>query len=87
MKKIKKNQSDLFIDIMLINNLKEKDPYFLLRMGLRPDLHQKIYPKIPIILSKKEEVKKEEVKELVYGEDPYKKMRMFFPHQIDCVFC
>lgn len=53
----------------------KRDVYFFLRMGIRPDLHQKMYPSIPLVLPKKRIIKKVDPEKIVYGEDPYKEIR------------
>lgn len=53
----------------------KNDIYFFLRMGIRPDLHQSMYPGIPLVLPKKSVFKEERTEEIVYGEDPYKDLR------------
>lgn len=79
------NQSSLAINIVLIQDLSKKDPYLLLRMGLRPELHKRLYPNIPLIIpEKKPPQTKPEV--FTYGEDPYVDIRPFHPFGVPCVF-
>ncbi len=59
----------------------EKDPYFWIRQGLRPDLHREIYPNIPISLKPQRE-KESRKMELEISppnrlNDPYYQLRKF----------
>lgn len=72
---MRNTQSDLAINIVLIQELAAKDVYFFLRMGLRPDIHKEKYPEIPIVLPPKQEMKEKPIS-FTYGTDPYKEIRM-----------